>query len=101
MFKYSRFYSGRESEFIEGDVFKIIIPLDDEFVTTQTTQLPTQTSEQDIIALIKQEPELSQKQIAHRLNMNLNTVKYHIRKQKEQGKLERTGTTRKGQWVVK
>ncbi|MDE6204213.1 MAG: putative DNA binding domain-containing protein, partial [Lachnospiraceae bacterium] len=38
LFKYSRFYSGRESEFIEGDVFKIIIPLDDEFVTTQTTQ---------------------------------------------------------------
>ena len=29
LFKYSKFYSGKEPEFIEGDVFKIIVPLDD------------------------------------------------------------------------
>ena len=31
MFKYSRYYSGQEPEFIEGDIFKIIVPLDDEY----------------------------------------------------------------------
>lgn len=30
-FKYSKFYSGKEPEFIEGDVFKIIVPLDDNY----------------------------------------------------------------------
>lgn len=29
LFKYSKYYSGQEPEFIEGDVFKIIVPLDD------------------------------------------------------------------------
>lgn len=31
LFKYSRYYSGQEPEFIEGDIFKIIVPLDDEY----------------------------------------------------------------------
>lgn len=31
LFKYSKFYSGKEPEFIEGDVFKIIVPLDDNY----------------------------------------------------------------------
>lgn len=31
MFKYSKFYSGQEPQFIEGDVFRIIVPLDDEY----------------------------------------------------------------------
>lgn len=31
LFKYSKYYSGQEPEFIEGDVFRIIVPLDDEY----------------------------------------------------------------------
>lgn len=31
LFKYSKFYSGKEPEFIEGDVFKIIVPLDENY----------------------------------------------------------------------
>ena len=31
LFKYSKFYSGQEPQFIEGDVFRIIVPLDDEY----------------------------------------------------------------------
>ena len=29
LFKYSKYYSGQEPQFIEGDVFRIIVPLDD------------------------------------------------------------------------
>lgn len=32
LFKYSKFYSGHDPELIEGDVFKIIVPLDDTHV---------------------------------------------------------------------
>lgn len=32
LFKYSKFYSGHDPELIEGDVFKIIVPLDDSHV---------------------------------------------------------------------
>ena len=31
LFKYSRFYSGKDPEFREGDVFRIIVPLDENF----------------------------------------------------------------------
>ena len=31
LFKYSKYYSGKEPEFMEGDVFRIMVPLDDEY----------------------------------------------------------------------
>lgn len=31
LFKYSKFYSGKDPEFKEGDIFRITVPLDDEF----------------------------------------------------------------------
>ena len=115
LFKYSKFYSGNDPEFIEGDIFKIIVPLDEgnreEQTTqsvTQTTQLVTQTTqskendpEKNIMELIEQNPFLSQKQMAEKLNLNKNTLKYYIKKMKEKGVIERVGTNRKGKWIVK
>ena len=37
LFKYSRYYSGKEPEFKEGDIFRIIVPLDAE-MDGETTQ---------------------------------------------------------------
>ena len=115
LFKYSKFYSGNDPEFIEGDIFKIIVPLDEgnreEQTTqsvTQTTQSVTQTTqskendpEKNIMELIEQNPFLSQNQMAEKLNLNKNTLKYYIKKMKEKGVIERVGTNRKGKWIVK
>ena len=111
LFKYSKFYSGKEPEFIEDDIFRINVPLQDNYLDSNnydTTQSATQSATQskilkaepEIIALMEQKPELSQKQIAEQLNRNVNTVKYYIRKLQEQGKIERTGSPRKGKWVI-
>lgn len=32
LFKYSKFYSGKDPEFIEGDVFRITVPLNDGYL---------------------------------------------------------------------
>ena len=122
LFKYSKFCAGNDPEFIEGDIFKIIVPLDEgnreeqttQSVTqttqsvTQTTQSVTQTTqskendpEKNIMELIEQNPFLSQKQMAEKLNLNKNTLKYYIKKMKEKGVIERVGTNRKGKWIVK
>ncbi len=131
LFKYSRHYSGREPEFLEGDVFRITVPLDNSYLdsddqitaqlpikNTETTQSTTQSTTQnmeptqsvgsgnlkaelDIAALMRHNPAISQKQIAEQLNRNVNTVKYYIRKMQEQGKIERVGSLRKGKWLVK
>ncbi|MCM1542876.1 MAG: winged helix-turn-helix transcriptional regulator [Blautia sp.] len=39
--------------------------------------------------------------MAQRLNLNVNTVKYYIKKMQEQGKISRTGSSRKGKWIIK
>ena len=117
LFKYSKFYSGKEPEFIEGDVFKIIVPLDDKLTGEGTTQSATQSAtqfatrseipsavgdpEKAILKLIREEPAISQKEIAFRLAMNQNTVKYHTRKMRKNGTLAREGTSRKGKWIIK
>ncbi|GLG04521.1 hypothetical protein Selli1_16950 [Sellimonas catena] len=55
----------------------------------------------NIMELIEQNPFLSQKQMAEKLNLNKNTLKYYIKKMKEKGVIERVGTNRKGKWIVK
>lgn len=117
LFKYSKHYSGREPEFIEGDVFRIIVPLDDVYSDTgnvQTTQAIRDTTqatqavvgadcsiETRIMNVMLQKPTISQKEIASLLQENPNTVKYYIRKLKEVGRIERQGSSQKGKWVVK
>ena len=115
LFKYSKFYSGKDPEFIEGDIFRIIVPLNDvnreEISTqsaTQSTQSATQSTQsnrvdsvQAIMELINQEPFLSQKQMAEKLCLNQNTLKYYIKKMREKGIIERVGSSRKGKWIVK
>lgn len=115
LFKYSKHYSGGKPEFVDGDIFRIIVPLNDshsDFATqtpTQTTtQMPTHSTTQstntntvqDIMILIEQKPNLSQKQIAEYLNLNVNTVKYHIRKMQDQGRVKHIGTSHNGKWTV-
>jgi ATP-dependent DNA helicase RecG len=31
LFKYSKYYSGQEPQFMKGDVFRIVVPLDDSY----------------------------------------------------------------------
>lgn len=60
-----------------------------------------QSVEGEILRLFAQEPRTTQSQLAKMLNVNLNTVKYHVRRLQEKGCLERVGTSRKGHWIVK
>ena len=65
-----------------------------------TTQSQNEKVWKYIIELLQSEPELSQKQMAELLKLNVNTVKYYIRKMQEQNKIKHIGSQRKGKWVV-
>lgn len=123
LYKYSKIYSGKDPEFIEGDVFKIIVPLNEELINeslgqidtqantqaasidTQAVPIDTQVDTQDnitmILSYIKSNPTASQPKIAKELGININSLKGTIRKLRKVGKIEREGTSQKGKWIVK
>lgn len=55
LYKYSRYYSGQEPEFKEGGIFRIVVPLDDEYSFdyesshNRATQVTTQVMGRDVI----------------------------------------------------
>ena len=56
--------------------------------------------QKDIIDMIKQNPKVSRKEIARRLDINQSAVIKHIDSLKQKGAIERTGGTR-GYWEIK
>ena len=53
-----------------------------------------------IIELLKTWPDATTKEITKKLEITDNQVKYYIKKLKDNGKIERVGTNRKGLWKV-
>ena len=73
-----------------------------ETTTQEATQETTQeTTQEKIIAAIKNEPNITQEQLSARLGITRDGVSYNIKKLKEQGKIERIGSTKGGKWIVK
>ena len=78
MFKYRRYYSGKDSEFQEGDVFRISVPLDDGYYfdygligqrketdqTDQSNQTKLNDDEIFLLNVIKTDPELTNRILA-------------------------------------
>lgn len=98
LFKYTRLYSGKDSEFKEGDIFRIIVPLDDAYsfdFGTATDKLPINSDkvmgratknatgktkaelsedEKKILALLKAEPQITQKKLQQANGIYGNSV---------------------------
>lgn len=75
--------------------------------TNQSNQLESDANgnentsvENKMIVLIKQQPDVTTKEIMQNLGITNNQVKYYIKKLKDDGKIERLGTNRKGLWRI-
>lgn len=107
LFKYCKAYAGGDTQFLEGDVFKLTVQLNGIFmdgggfaINNNNNQSELSLDDQDILEIMKKEPFISQKEIAERLKCNLNTVKYRVRRLQKCGLVERSGTNRNGHWIV-
>ena len=111
LFKYSKYYSGKIPEFIEGDIFRIIVPLDDLYSydfgqngqtnqSDQSDQTLLSEEEMSLLKLIKTYPDMSNSLLAEQLGWSVSRVKYYIQKLKQFGKIKRKGTSRNGSWEV-
>ena len=69
--------------------------------TTQATQANQESSvEERILELIKENPKISQSQMASKLGIPVNRVKYYINKMRHEQRIVREGTSQKGKWIV-
>lgn len=130
LFKYTKYYSGQEPEFIEGDVFRIIVPLDDGFsydfsasvitndtngtkVGTNGTKVGAKTgindtevdniksNEKAILNIIRTNKKVTQTLICERTGIPLRTVKRLMSNLQKKDIIERVGSARSGEWHIK
>lgn len=70
-------------------------------ITQEITQEIAQENIYDkIVSLMKDDPEVTREEIAQRLGIKSDNVKYRIRKLKESGRINREGSTKSGRWIV-
>lgn len=115
LFKYSKFYSGKEPAFAEGDVFRIVVPLDEEYSydfgqdsgrinrsnqSDQSDQSLLTEEEQRLLDMIKEYPDMTNALLAQTLGWSVSRVKYYVQKLKKSGKIKRKGTSRNGSWKI-
>ena len=106
-------YSGKEPELIDGDIFRIIIPLDDEYsyeVDNKAQNIlkpnlkPNKNyalNEKYIIDYLRKNPRATQLDIAKSIGKSRATVQNTVLALKGCGILERDGAKKNGKWVVK
>ena len=109
IFKYTPFYSkGGKPELIEGDIFKIIIPLVAKIgpkITVEKTGVKTREktrvkTREKLIDLMKNNPEITTGEMAEILGITAKGVEWHIKKLKIEGEIKRIGSAKGGYWKV-
>ena len=117
LYKYSKYYSGEEPTFTEGDVFRIIVPLNDAYSfdfgqngqsnhsnqtdqSDQSNQSGMSGEEKALLDFIRQNPDMTNALIAENMGWSVSKVKYYIQKLKQTNKIKRIGTSRKGHWKI-
>lgn len=122
LFKYTKFYSGKEPEFKEGDVFRITVPLDEGysfdfgenevFIAESATESATEKREVSVIGdnlraeerkllfFIKQNPRITQRELYEASGISLGTIKRILPGLQKKGKLIRIGNRRSGEWKI-
>lgn len=63
--------------------------------------LPLKFQMKKIISMIQANPNITAEEMAEKLFMTVNRVKYYIKKLKKEERLIRVGSTKKGCWKVK
>ncbi|MEA3288252.1 MAG: winged helix-turn-helix domain-containing protein [Candidatus Marinimicrobia bacterium] len=65
--------------------------------TGSTTQ---ETTQEKILALLKAKPTITRKELAEKIGLTPDGIKYHIDKMRTAGIIKRVGSRKTGQWEV-
>jgi ATP-dependent DNA helicase RecG len=111
LYHYVPRYSGKNPEIIDGDVFRTIVPLDDDYsyeIGKNKAQIKRNLKRNDDCALTEDvileylsiNPSATQIEIAEVINKSRRTVQDAIAILKKDGKLDRKGAKKNGTWIV-
>ena len=112
LYHYVPRYSGMNPELIDGDIFRIIVPLDDDYsyeVGKNNAQIKRNLKRNDDCALtggavldyLTENPRATQVEIASAIGKSRRTVQDAIAGLKEKGKIDREGAKKNGSWIIK
>ncbi len=107
-FKYTKLYSGAEPTFSEGDIFRIVVPLNEAATATVGPSKVTEslddtlddTLELNILSFLRKNPRLRQQELSERLSVSLSTIKRTMIGMAERNIIERKGGKRHGYWEI-
>jgi ATP-dependent DNA helicase RecG len=69
--------------------------------TTQENEISTQeTTQQKILLSIQDKPDITRRELAEKVGISSNGVKYHLDKLKNRGVIRHVGATKKGYWEI-
>lgn len=117
-YKYTKMYSGGEPQFVEGDVFRIMIPLSEVATATvgpngsgstdgirngtvngtRNETINLSQTERNILNEIQKNPHITKIEICGILGVGKSTVARATKKLKDNGIIERIGSTKAGCW---
>lgn len=110
IFHYTMLYSGQNPRMIEDDIFRIIVPLDDNYSADygtpipdgKKTALPEQLSEEQkkIMRLLRENPRTTLEEISAALNVSRRTVSIRVKELQEQNHIRRVGSKKSGTWQI-
>jgi len=106
--KYTKLYSGGTPMFIEDNIFKIVIPMENaavlqvgsESLNKETNKETNKEISERILDIMRKTPEISVKETAQILDISVGGVRYHINKMKKSGLIGHIGSTKKGKWII-
>lgn len=111
-YKYTKMYSGTNPQFVEGDVFRITIPLAEVATATvgpDLSEIPNGAingainltgSEKRVFEAILQNPHITRKELTVLLGLGEGTIYRAIQKLKTEGAIERIGSNKTGYWKI-
>ena len=91
--------AGNSNEFIEF-MLKMINETVSDLLETTTQEITQETTQEKILKLIKQNPNITQVEMAKQLGITRDGISYNIKTLKDNGIIERVGSTKKGSWKI-
>ena len=105
MFKYTKLYSGDNPVFLEGDIFKIIVPLNESYSFDSLEPEKRESEPQNeplksVLEVVRRNPYLSKEQIAAEIGKSRATVTRALSKLQNDGMIQRVGADKNGYWKI-